>query len=293
MHIRRLIRMSRPRFWIYELGPYIIGIAAAIGADLSIWTSIPIVLFFIYFMYPANIYIYGINDIYDYETDKLNPKKVAYESLAMPEEHPAIWKHIVLVNAPWVIYAILILPLTSLLFLGLFLACAGWYSAPPIRAKARPILDSLFSAGHYVATAGFAYVLAHSIAGTTPSYTNLLIGSLGGLAWAIAMHAYSAVPDIKADTDAGLKTIATFFGAYKTVWLCAILYIVATIVAARYIGLMAWIGGFVYLWYMFLSLRRINRTDDTGLFKIYTYFPYINSIIGGILFWIIVLNLHL
>ncbi len=282
--------MSRPRFWIYELGPYIVGIAAAIDADLSIWTSLPIIVFFIYFMYPANIYIYGINDIYDYETDKLNPKKVAYESLAMPTEHPLIWKHIIWVNAPWIIYALFILPLSNLTFLALFLAFAGWYSAPPIRAKARPIFDSLFSAGHYVATAGFSYLLAHSLAGTTPSYLSLLIGSLGGLAWAIAMHAYSAVPDIKADGDTGLATIATFLGARNTILLCAALYTVATIVASYYIGLVAVIGGFVYLWYMLLSLRKVTAKDDAGLFKIYTYFPYINTIIGGILFWIIVLQ---
>jgi 4-hydroxybenzoate polyprenyltransferase len=37
---------------------------------------IQVLLFGLYFLIPANIRIYGINDIYDYETDKLNPKKV-------------------------------------------------------------------------------------------------------------------------------------------------------------------------------------------------------------------------
>lgn len=34
-----------------------------------------IAIFALYFVIAANIWIYGINDIYDYETDKLNPKK--------------------------------------------------------------------------------------------------------------------------------------------------------------------------------------------------------------------------
>jgi hypothetical protein len=40
-----------------------------------------------------------------------------------------------------------------------FLFFSSQYSAIPIRAKARPIMDSLFSAGHYVATAVFGYYL--------------------------------------------------------------------------------------------------------------------------------------
>gem|GEM_PF-2635403 len=30
MKLMRVLRISRPRFWIYELGPYMIGIIAAL-----------------------------------------------------------------------------------------------------------------------------------------------------------------------------------------------------------------------------------------------------------------------
>ncbi len=79
MRLARVLRISRPRFWIYELGPYMIGVLGAIlitnqsRGVLDFWT---ILLFGFYFLIPANIWIYGINDIYDYETDKLNPKKL-------------------------------------------------------------------------------------------------------------------------------------------------------------------------------------------------------------------------
>lgn len=75
MKLKRLIKISRPRFWIYEVGPYIIGIAAAAHGDYSAWLLLPTLVFFVFFTYPANIYIYGINDAYDYDTDKLNPKR--------------------------------------------------------------------------------------------------------------------------------------------------------------------------------------------------------------------------
>ena len=76
MKLKRILKISRPRFWIYELGPYIVGVVAAAQSDHFVWLFPAVIIFFIFFAYPANIYIYGINDIYDYETDKLNPKKV-------------------------------------------------------------------------------------------------------------------------------------------------------------------------------------------------------------------------
>jgi 4-hydroxybenzoate polyprenyltransferase len=32
---------------------------------------------------------------------------------------------------------------------------------------------------------------------------------IAAIDWAIAMHAYSAIPDIKADSEAGISTVAT------------------------------------------------------------------------------------
>jgi lycopene elongase/hydratase (dihydrobisanhydrobacterioruberin-forming) len=102
MKLSRVLRISRPRFWIYELGPFMIGILGGLltyvlmvqggastyaiaeiglGPVTSVaeifrnhWVSI--MIFAVYFLISANIRIYGINDIYDYETDKLNPKKL-------------------------------------------------------------------------------------------------------------------------------------------------------------------------------------------------------------------------
>lgn len=78
MRFQRVIKISRPRFWIYELGPYLIGILGALSVTGMSFSDVEIrrlTLFALYFFVPANIWIYGINDIYDYETDKLNPKK--------------------------------------------------------------------------------------------------------------------------------------------------------------------------------------------------------------------------
>ena len=281
MKIERLLKISRPRFWIYEIGPYIVGVAAATGFLLEPWLLLPTLIFFLFFTYPANIYIYGINDIFDYETDKLNPKKVQYESLVMPDEWPKLWRNIILFCLPFLIYGFFVLKIEALITFLAFFFFAGFYSASPIRAKARPFLDSIFSAGHYIATAVFSYLMISNFLNQQISWINLSICTLAGMFWAIAMHAYSAVPDIKADRDAKLETIATKLEKNKTIILCAVLYALSGILAFQFLGIISIILSAVYVIFMLKSIK----TTDEQLFKIYTYFPKINSLSGMIIFF--------
>lgn len=286
MKIKRLLKISRPRFWIYEIGPYIVGVSAAAGFATEPWLLIPTLIFFLFFTYPANIYIYGINDIFDYETDKLNPKKVQYESLVMPDEWPKLWRNIILFCLPFLIYGFFVLKIEALIAFLAFFFFAGFYSASPIRAKARPFLDSIFSAGHYIATAVFSYLMISNFLNQQISWTNLSICTFAGMFWAIAMHAYSAVPDIQADRDAKLETIATKLEKNKTIILCAVLYALSGILAFQFLGIISIILSAVYVIFMLKSLK----TTDEELFKIYTYFPKINSIAGMIIFFTVLLK---
>lgn len=286
MKLQRLLKISRPRFWIYELGPYLVGIAAAAHFDLSAWFLIPTIIFFIFFTYPANIYIYGINDIFDYETDKLNPKKIQYESLVMPSEWPKLWKNIILFCLPFLIYGLFVLEIEAIITMLAFFFFAGFYSAPPIRAKARPFLDSIFSAGHYVATAVFSYIFISNILDKDFSWGVLGICTLAGMLWSIAMHAYSAVPDIKADRDANLETIATKLEKRNTILLCAFLYLASGILVFQFLGIISIALAIIYVVFMLRSLK----TTEEELFKIYTYFPKINSLIGMIIFFAVLFN---
>jgi lycopene elongase/hydratase (dihydrobisanhydrobacterioruberin-forming) len=56
---------------------------------------------------------------------------------------------------------------------------------------------------------------------------------IAGMARAMAMHAFSAVPDIQADGDAHLETIATKLGAIPTIALCFCLYAIAGLLSTR------------------------------------------------------------
>lgn len=285
MNYKKLLHISRPRFWIYELGPYILGLAVVFGTNLDLWILPTVIIFLIFFTYPANIFIYGINDVYDYETDKNNPKKLAYETLVIPENHQKILQHTLLAIAPFIIYSFFFLSPQTTTTLLIFLFLAGFYSAKPIRAKTKPFLDSLFSAGHYTITGVFGYLMAIDILNLSPAWSDLITISIAGLSWSMAMHAYSAVPDIKADTEARLDTIATYLGINKTLLLCGILYILSSIIVFFYLGPIALLLGLIYFTLMVLSFLNPEK-----IFKHYTYFPIINTLCGMIIFMIVFLS---
>ncbi len=112
-----LIKISRPRFWIYELGTFFIGYLLAAKSLSDFYNNIDFIIFFIYFLFPANLLIYGINDIFDYETDKINPKKINYEKLLTPDKHKIVYIYILSFNLPFIIYALLRLELKQIIFL--------------------------------------------------------------------------------------------------------------------------------------------------------------------------------
>lgn len=279
MNISEVLQVSRPRFWLYEAATF--GLVGTVSAmqGLGFFTDYRYWIFAFYFLIPANILIYGINDIFDYDTDKLNPKKGTYEALVVPERQKSLWFWIVLTNIPFLFFV----PFEPALLVSFaaFVFFATFYSAKPIRAKAKPFIDSLFSAGHYVATGVFGFYLAHLIANDSTSLANItfpLLGTIAAMLWAVAMHAYSAVPDIAADTEAKLKTIAIMFGKSRTIYLCWIFYVLAGVLVFPAIPYASVLGILTFSFFMYASIR---TKSEEALFKIYTYFPLINTIIGA------------
>ncbi|HEY0980237.1 MAG TPA: prenyltransferase [Candidatus Paceibacterota bacterium] len=279
MNCITLLRISRPRFWLYEAATFALIGAVAGAADTAFLSDWRFWTFTLYFLIPANLLIYGVNDIYDYETDRLNPKKGLYEVLVHPDMHSTLWKWIIFTTLPFLFFIPSSFPLIA--SFAAFLFFALMYSAKPIRAKAIPILDSLFSAGHYVATGVFGYYLA---GGTVFPW----IGVIAGMSWAIAMHAVSAVPDIEADTRAGLSTIATLLGKRGTLSLCVILYGVAAVITRDILPLASMVGGFAFIYAMH---RMFRARTQAALFREYTYFPLLNTTVGALVSITLMLSL--
>lgn len=270
---KKCVTISRPRFWVYSLGPFLIGIIAVVASGMSlreVW--VPLLVFGIYFLTFGNLYIYGINDIFDYETDLKNPKKTGYEMLVTPNMWQPLGRAIFLTTAPFFIYAAT-LGWEVVIAFAAFLFFAGQYSAPVIRAKARPIFDSLFSAGHYVAGGVMGFVMSGG------DITAAWLGIAAGILWAMAMHAYSAVPDIQADADAGLSTVAILLGKQGTIIACLLAYVVAGVIGAIIVHPLLLI---LLVPYIFIMLKSLGRQD---VFRLYKLFPWLNLISGFLVFW--------
>ncbi len=268
----RLFQVSRPRFWFYVFGPFIVG--ALIGApDPRTYLSPLSLLWALFFLFPANLLIYGANDIFDYETDRRNAKKRGYEMLVTPADHRKLWLSIALFCLP---FAPLLLwtPRACWVALAGFLFFSIFYSAPPIRAKARPILDSIFNV-LYIFPGAFGYFLT---GGTNFSVSLFVAAWL----WAMAMHAYSAVPDISADREAAVPTVATFLQLRGTLLFCLALYVGAAIISLPVLRWLSFVLGAIYVALMIRSLR---AGTEASVMKIYRIFPFVNAFAGAALWW--------
>lgn len=265
----QLFRVSRPRFWMYLLGPYLVALAAtSLRPPAEVW------LLGLYLTLPANLLIYGVNDLFDADCDRLNPKKRSYESLLLTGQRRGLLIAILVLNVPF-LFLVPFLP-HAWPWLLVFLVAGVGYSMPPLRAKGRPVIDAAFNI-LYVAPGLATYA---TVSGSQPP----LVIVLAALLWCMAMHAYSAVPDIVTDRDAGLSTVATQFGRRGTLLLCGVAYAVAAALALPAVGVFAVVGGIAYLVMITLSVR---SQGPEQLFRLYRAFPVLNTALGGALFVII------
>ena len=107
MMLKRLIEISRPVLWVNTIGTTITGMWLA--GFLWNWDIVPIL---IWVTFPMNILIYGINDIFDQETDNINARKGGYEGAHIfPNEVKPIWVAVLVTNVPFLAYFALTLPL--------------------------------------------------------------------------------------------------------------------------------------------------------------------------------------
>jgi 4-hydroxybenzoate polyprenyltransferase len=180
---------------------------------------------------------------------------------------------ILLLNIPFVAASFFMngVALTSM---WAFLLLSVFYSTPPIRARAIPVVDSMFNA-LYIMPGIFAFGI---MSGELPPIMSIIAAIL----WTMAMHAYSAIPDIQADKEAGVETIATLLRREGTLFFCSACYLLAAIFAFPYLGPFAGILGLIYLSLMGLSLF---TRQTGGVYRIYRYFPLVNSACGFLLFW--------
>ena len=220
---------SRPVSWVNTAYPFAVGyIVMGGGIDLRL------IIGTVFFLIPYNLMMYGINDVFDYESDIRNPRKGSVEGAITPKQyHPLILWSSLLFSLPFIIYLAVSGAVVSTLTLLVVLFFVIAYSAKGLRFKEIPFLDSITSSMHFVGPLLFAY----SLVGTTAEG---LIAAGAFFAWGVASQAFGAVQDVVPDREAGIKSIATVFGARTTVRFSLLMYVLAALLTAM-------IGGFAYV----------------------------------------------
>ena len=264
-------RVSRPRFWFYLLGPYTVG--CIWGADgyldlLKPWFF----AYFFFFMFPANVLLYGVNDLWDQETDELNPKKEGKEHRVKPGERKALRRLVWAAVGLSLLLTVFQRGIVERLILLGFILLSYYYSAEPIRFKQRPFLDSASNI-LYALPGVFSYYLTSGTLPPTPVLAAAFMHTF-------SMHLFSAVPDIAYDTETGIRTTAVVLGRRLSLALCLVLWS----------GLAAYtlqLGqgnplSLLPLTYPLMTVALIVL--DKAVDSVYWFYPYINVGFGCLLF---------
>mgnify|MGYP000415012238 CR=1 FL=1 len=263
--LRYLLRLSRPRFWLYLAGPIAVAVPFGVDSPEGLFTATTLGLFG-YFALPANVLLYGINDVFDADVDTENPKK---------EGREARWRGDPVVTGVVVASGLLgistfgLTPRVAWPYLAGFFALAVQYSAPPLRFKTTPIADSV-SNGLYILPGAAAYA---AVAGVRPPIAALA----GAWLWTMGMHTFSAIPDIEPDRAAGIRTTATFLGKRRTFVYCLACWLAAaavfSLVDLRIGGLLVAYPAVVF------AVYRSNVDVD----RAYWWYPAFNTVVGTLL----------
>ena len=205
--LAQLFVSSRPLSWVNTAFPFA---AAYLLTTGRIDTAF--IVGTIYFLIPYNLAMYGINDVFDYESDLHNPRKGGVEgALLDPSIHRTTLWASVITNVPFLLVLVALGSPLSWLVLAVSVFAVIAYSAKGLRYKEKPVLDSITSSTHFVSPAVYGLVLAGAT--VTPALGLVLISFF---LWGMASHAFGAVQDVIADREGGLASIATVFGARAT-----------------------------------------------------------------------------
>lgn len=218
--LRQVLGSSRPLSWVNTAYPF--GAAyllAGGGVDLAFVVGV------LYFLVPYNLLMYGVNDVFDYESDVRNPRKGGVEGVVLDRRvHRTTILAAVASNVPFLAALLVLGDLRTAVVLAVSVFAVVAYSAPVLRFKERPFLDSVTSSTHFVSPAVVGLALAGASVGDNAA------ALVGFFLWGMGSHAFGAVQDVEADRAGGIGSIGTVLGAAPTTWFALGCYVVGGLV---------------------------------------------------------------
>ncbi len=197
-----LIQVSRPIVWPVLPLVYALGMQAGHAALSAVAIAQMVLLTF-----PMNLIGGGLNDLYDYESDRRSPRRRAiWGAVMLPMDRPFVWQACV-ATMPVVILGGCLARNWDNFVTTVSLVLVAWlYSVPPVRLKERPPLDSLANGlGYFLLPLAMGYSLGADIRTIPTRYYFLTLCVCG-------IHALATAVDYDADRAAGHRTIAVVAG---------------------------------------------------------------------------------
>jgi 4-hydroxybenzoate polyprenyltransferase len=285
---RQLFVVSRPLSWVNTAFPF-----AAAYLMTTRTVDLTFVVGTLFFLIPYNLAMYGINDVYDYESDMRNPRKGGVEGAVLDRSlhAPTLWA-VLLTNVPFLVYLVWVGNPLSWLVLAVSMFAVVAYSMKGMRFKEKPFLDSVTSSTHFVSPAVYGAVLAG--AAFTPALWLILAAFF---LWGMASHAFGAVQDITADREGGLSSIATVIGAKATSRFALLCYGLAGVllVVAAGTGQAAWpvlYAAFLAIPYLLMvwPYRSLSDADCEQANRGWKWFLAINFFAGFVVTMLLIVR---
>ena len=278
--LKKLFFISRPVSWVNTAYPFAAAFLVSGGAIGPLF-----ILATLYFLIPYNLLMYGINDVFDYESDIRNPRKGGIEGMREQRAfHPTIVIVSIALNIPFVIWLIILGNLAGAIGLVVLLFFVIAYSMKWLRFKERPVIDSVTSSLHFVGPAIYALLLLGFSSDAWPYIIALFL-------WGMASHALGAIQDIIPDRKGKIASIATVFGAKVVTRIVIIFYSVASLLVALQ-GFPYTIIGITGLIYVanVLPYWSINDNTSAAVNKAWRRFIWLNMIAGFVVTIVLLLQ---
>ncbi len=267
--LQRIVHIARPVLWVNTLGPGTV--ALWLAGTLWDWQALPLLL---WLTLPFNLLIYGVNDVFDQDTDALNPRKGGVEGARIvSSEVRTIWAAVLATNVPFLVWFAVALPPAALAWIALYVLVFVFYSAPPLRFKARPFLDSLSNAAYALPLVFVAPAL-----GAAPVWP----AALGLMAWSVAKHAFDAVQDIEEDRAVAITTTAVRLGPRWTGLWSGGWWAVSTLCFALVSVPVAAVNALIAGWLVLSLLRDPRPGTGHRLYRWSIAFPYVAGAVAGV-----------
>jgi 4-hydroxybenzoate polyprenyltransferase len=272
-----LIKTSRPAGWL--IGPIVFLAGIVFGNNtLTVLAFIQLLLL----SFPYCLALYGINDIYDYESDQLNPRKDSAEGVKLDRNHHKIIKITsFFFLAILFVSSLLTLNLLNIISTILLIFFSYFYSASPLRLKERPPLDSISNGILYFLT---PFLMGYSYSNTFS--TTSIIKPLIITCCVIGFHAFSTIMDYSVDKKVGDTTFAVIFGkrgAAITAFFINLTAIIFSPFNSTSINLYLYFTSILYLITIFIPKEAIARL----FFKL----VYIGFLITSIYYFFVNINI--